>query len=189
MMNLLSMDKREEITKYLKLNNYKKALELVNELLKQEPNDFSTLSNRVLIYLKMREYELSLKDSIILTKQNPNNGKMWGRLGASLYGLDRHEDAILAYHKANELEPKEIYENMINKINKLMTNQESNKNKMNDMYEQLYKTVTSNKTLMEKMNDFEFQDKILSLQDKPFEAMKDKEIMNVVFEMMKSLTS
>jgi hypothetical protein len=40
---------------------------------------------------------------------------------------------------------------------------------------------------MEKLTDPEFQGKVLSLQNNPIEAMKDKEVMSIMSEMMKSM--
>ena len=64
----------------------------------------------------MENYEKSLEDIIETVRIKPNWGKAWGRLGASLYGLGRFEEAITAYKKAQELEPSSIYENMIYEI-------------------------------------------------------------------------
>jgi len=40
-----------------------------------------------------------------------------------------------------------------------------------------------------KLTDPEFQGKVLSLQSNPFEALKDKEVMDIMAEMMKNLNT
>ena len=66
--------------------------------------------------IKTKGFNLALKDCIRVTKLKPDWGKAWGRLGASLYGLEKYNDAMTAYVKANELDPNDIYTKMIDTI-------------------------------------------------------------------------
>jgi len=110
--------KNEGIINY---NNgkYKEASLIFSDIIKSKINVIDKsilLCNRAACYVKMENYEKSLEDIIETVRIKPNWGKAWGRLGASLYGLGRFEEAITAYKKAQELEPSSIYENMIYEI-------------------------------------------------------------------------
>jgi len=141
-------------------------------------------------YLKLKYYN-DAKENILLFINNnndKNNDQAWGILGASLYGLNKKKESLCAYNKAYELKKKKIYNIMINKINTELNNESSenmynvfSKNpKMNKLFESI---MTDNNVL----NNVSFQNKLMSLQSNPLEALKDPEIMNVMNNMIKKV--
>ena len=58
---------------------------------------------------------------------------------------------------------------------------------MGQMYLSMFSSVTENPKLMEKLFNPEFQSKILSMQTNPTEMFKDKEIMGMLIEMIKTV--
>ena len=183
------MDVKEQAKKYFAKGDYIKALKIYNKLLASNNNDYIILANRSVIYIKIGEYQLALNDLINSIKIKSDWGKTWGRLGAALYGLDELNESLLAYNKANDLDNKEIYVKMINKIsnelkgkNKQVNNTMGdlmNDEKFGQLFNNLINTVTKNKNLMDKFTNPEFQNKIMSLQDNPFSVINDREIMDI----------
>jgi len=51
----------------------------------------------------------------------------------------------------------------------------------------LFDSVISNPKIMEKLTNPEFQSKVLTMQSNPLEALKDKEVMTIMSEMMKKI--
>lgn len=183
------MDVKEQAKKYFTKGDYIKALKIYNKLLASNNNDYIILANRSVIYIKIGEYQLALNDLINSIKIKSDWGKTWGRLGAALYGLDELNESLLVYNKANDLDNKEIYVKMINKIsNELKVKNKQVNNTMGDLmndekfgqlFNNLINTVTKNKNLMDKFTNPEFQNKIMSLQDNPFSVINDREIMDI----------
>ena len=83
-----------------------------------------------------------------------------------------YKNSLVAYEKALELDNKEIYNVMIQMV--------SIKNNSFGLYFNLVNELMNNKFLMNKLEDKEFQNKILSVQNNIFDALKDKDIMNIV---------
>jgi stress-induced-phosphoprotein 1 len=156
------------------------------------------LSNRSAAYIKLERWNDALNDAVLSTKLKPDWGKAWGRLGAALYGHDKLDEALVAYNKANELEPSNIYvemieeikQNIINIKNDLFLNETKIQNpSMENLFSTMFDSVISNPKIMEKLTNPEFQSKILTLQSNPLQALKDKEVMNIMSEMMKNLNT
>lgn len=188
------MEKREQANQYFKDGEYEQAIELYTELLENNQDEPILLSNRSASYIKLEQYDLALEDAVKSTKLKPEWGKAWGRLGASLYGLEQFDESLVAYNKANELEPSEIYTQMINQIKSKMIDMkekiisETTENpKMGDLFNSVFDSVMSNPKILEKLTDPEFQSKVLSMQSNPLDAINDSEIMSIMGEMMKSL--
>lgn len=192
------MEKKDLANLNFKNGNYEQAIELYSQILEEDEFNHIILSNRSAAYIKLEQYDLALTDAINTTKIKPDSGKVWGRLGAALYGLEKFDEALVAYNKANELEPSEIYIQMMNQIKehfKIMKSKlidETNSDMIDNpqipnLFSNLFDLVTSNPKIMEKLTNPEFQSKILSLQNNTMEAMKDKEIMGIMSEMMMNL--
>jgi stress-induced-phosphoprotein 1 len=192
------MEKKDLANQHFKNGEYEQAVKLYSEILESDTENHVVLSNRSATYIKMEKYDLALEDAIKTTKLKSDCGKAWGRLGAALYGLDKMDESLVAYNKANELEPSEIYTQMIEQIKdklKNMKNKLINENlsetignpQMGNLFSNLFDSVISNPKIMEKLTDPEFQGKVLSLQNNPLDAMKDKEVMSIMSEMMKSM--
>ncbi len=207
------MDLKEQANKYFSEGEYEQAIKLYTELLDSTDltNKHIILSNRSATYVNIQEYNKALTDAVECTKLKPDWGKAWARVGAALYGLDKLDEALVAYNKANQLEPSENYQKMIGEIKDSLTNIKNQMLKnhfesttgqvgsmdntdsigsnpvMSNMFESMFNSVLSNSTIMEKLIDPDFQSKILSLQNNPMEALKDDDVMKVMNEMMKNI--
>jgi stress-induced-phosphoprotein 1 len=107
------MDKKEQANNYFKEGKYEEAIKTYSEILDEDPENHLILSNRSATYIKMEKYDESLIDAVKCTKLKPDYGKVWGRLGGALHGQGKYDDALVAYNKANESEPNEVYVKMI----------------------------------------------------------------------------
>jgi tetratricopeptide (TPR) repeat protein len=178
------MDKKDKANQSLKNGNYEQAIELYNEILEYDKDNYNILANRSLAYIKLKKYDLALIDTVNVTKVKPESGKAWGRLGAALFGLERFSESNVAYCKANELEPQDIYKEMIeqikNKISKVS-------NEPVNLFSNLFDSIMTNLKITEKITDTNFQNKVMSLQNNPMEAIKDKEIMEIMNEIFSGL--
>jgi stress-induced-phosphoprotein 1 len=190
--------KKEQANNYFKEKNYEEAIKLYSEILDEDQDNYLVLSNRSASYIKLGQYSKGLSDATRCTKLKPEWGKAWGRLGGALHGQGKYNDALVAYNKANELEPSEIYQKMIveikDKINGFKCSlqnegipEEIKNFPMGQMYLSMFSSVTENPKLMEKLFNPEFQSKILSMQTNPTEMFKDKEIMGMLIEMIKGI--
>lgn len=173
---------------------YKKAIQEYSYLLTNpelgEQLTYNTLSNRSAAYIKIGEYSLAVNDCIKVLEHNPQSAKAWGRLGASLYGLNKKEESLKSYKKAHELEKQEIYLTMIKKIEleNIKLNDTFFKVPMvNDLSTNLIKTIMNDSSLMNKLLDPKFQEKVLSFENNPLEAFKDNDIMEVMKTMMMNI--
>lgn len=192
------MDEKEQANTYFKEGKYNEALEIYNNLINNDSNNYLLLSNRSATFIKLEQFDEALIDAANCTKLKPDWGKAWGRLGAALYGLDKFDDALVSYNKANELEPSEIYEKMIseikskfNNIKSILVNEglpEAVKNsEMGNLFANMFDTVIDNPKIFEKLTDPTFQSKVISMQTNPMDALKDKEVMGIMMEMMKTM--
>jgi len=182
---------------------YNESIETYTKLIEDSDNNniIKLLSNRCACYLKLEKYEDATKDAVQALKLEQTNAKLWGRLGASLYGSNNLEESLSAYKKAYELDNKNIYKAMISeiemkleKIKDLLTEcsyedlalDESNSDQ-NNLMSKMFSSVLTNQSIVDKLSNPEFQSKLLAMQDNPFEALNDKDIMSVMSEMMKGL--
>ena len=193
----------ETANNYFKQGQYEDAIKIYTTLLEQDGDDCKILSNRCLSYIKLGDYKLSLTDAISVVRLQPESAKGWGRLGASLYGVNRFEEAITAYSKAYELEPLEMYSEMVQEINtkiikvkktvlknsllnKMKEGSEPVNNLFSSMFGKMLESVTTNQKLMDKLSNSDFQNKVLSMESTPFSALNDTEVTDVLMEMLKS---
>jgi stress-induced-phosphoprotein 1 len=205
-------DKKSPVTKELgnqcfKEKKYLEAIEVYRQILdsyneNKENNDTSDkhiiLSNRAAAYIKEEMWDEALRDAINSIEIKSDSGKAWGRLGAALFGQGKLDEALAAYNKANKLEPSTIYTEMIEKIkqnckeiNNMVSNEfigcmQNPSIEKEDLFNKMIDSVISNPQILEKLNNPEFQNKLLSFQSKPLEALKDKELMDIMTEMMKN---
>ena len=192
------MDTKEQANNYFKEGKYDEAIVLYSKILDEDEDNHLVLSNRSATYIKMGKYDEAIVDAARCTKLKPEWGKSWGRLGAALHGQCNYDDALVAYNKANELEPSEVYEKMIVEIkerfNELKTKlmneslpKELKNYQMGDMFSTMFDTVLENPNIIEKLTNPAFQSKVLSMQTNPIEALKDQEVMDMMMEMMKGI--
>ena len=189
---------KEKANEHYVENNYNEAVNIYTQLLEWEPENYMVLANRSAAYIKLKKWNEALNDAVMSTKLKPDWGKAWGRLGAALYGQDKLDEALVAYNKANELEPSNIYVEMIDEIkqniisikNNLFSKESKSQNSsMENLFSTMFDSVISNPKIMEKLTNPEFQNKVLMMQSNPLQALNDKEVMNVMSDMMKNLNT
>ena len=158
------------------------------------------LLNRCLCFLKIKQYNNAFNDALKAIDINDNYSKSWGYLGASLYGLNKLEDSLIAYNKAYELSENknDIYLKMINDLKKKLINKKDlmlnkklskkiNNTQIEGLFNSLYSSIITNPEIIEKLNDSNFQLKILNYHNKPEDALKDDDILNIMNNLIKSL--
>lgn len=189
---------KEKANEYYVVGFYNEAVNIYTQLLEWEPENYMVLSNRSAAYIKLEKWNEALNDAVMSTKLKPDWGKAWGRLGAALYGQDKLDEALVAYNKANELESSNIYVEMIEEIkqnmisikNNLFLNDPKAQNpSMENLFSTMFDSVISNPKIMEKLTNPEFQNKVLTMQSNPLQALKDQEVMTIMSEMMKKLNT
>jgi tetratricopeptide (TPR) repeat protein len=155
--------------------NYLESIKIYTRLIDSNPNDFRYYTNRSLAYFKLDNYDMCLKDCIKTIRLNPLYGKGWGRLAATLNKLYKYDESITAYKKAQELEPNDIYVNMIIHL--------QNKIKMNELksdpklLSDLFSITMNNLSTVNKLMDKDFQNKIF---EDPNILMNDTDLVNLM---------
>jgi stress-induced-phosphoprotein 1 len=170
-----------------KVGNYVDAVKIYTHILEDGLN-LNVMANRCASNIKLACYSDALVDAIEITKLKPGCSKSWGRLGASLYGLNKMNESLTAYTKAydlalqNNLDTAKMYLNMIKHLSstRVITSKILDINMLNDMFEM----VISNQKILDKLSNSDFQNKVLSFQTNPLGALKDHEIMDVLSELM-----
>lgn len=181
------MDAKTIADQNYKIGNYADAVKIYTHILK-DVLDLNVMANRCASNIKLGCYSDALPDAIEITRLKPDCSKAWGRLGASLYGLNKMNEALTAYGKAydlaiqNNLETSKIYLNMMQQL----SSSEGMVPKMPDinMVGDMFKMVMTNQKLLDKLSNSDFQNKVLSFQTNPLGALKDHEIMDVLSEIM-----
>ena len=157
------------------------------------------LFNRCLCYLLLKKYNNAFNDALKITENNNISAKAWGYLGASLYGLNIYEEAIIAYNKAYDLsinqQNNDIYLQMINDLKnqlflkknlklKNILSKKINNPQLEEIFNNLYNTIITNPKIINKFTDSNFQTKLLNFQNKPEDALKDTEISGIINDLI-----
>lgn len=173
------MNKKSLADNYFKCTKYVESLDIYNEILIDDANNFNILLNRSLVHLKLKKYNNALLDAINCIKHNTSWAKAWGRLGNTLHAQNNYKDAIKAYQKSYDLEPNPNYIKMINKLkNKNLSSLQNN------LLTSLFATTLNDTELLKKLINPKFQEKVFSMQKNPINMLKDDEIMDVMAEFM-----
>lgn len=173
---------------------YTEALQAYTEILSSHPKNkeiHRIYSNRSATYISLENYNEALEDAIKCTSLNPDWPNAWARLGKALVCLERFQDAITVYRKANELHTNhENYNKHIDGIlSKLQENlqeglpkeiQESN---MVDVFSSIIK----NPLILEAIMNPAIQQKVFAMRSNPMEALNDPDILGVMINMMSVL--
>ncbi|MFX1293152.1 MAG: tetratricopeptide repeat protein [Promethearchaeota archaeon] len=94
---------------YFKTQNYEAGLEVIDEVIKEYPDDKNLLNNKVLILGKLKRAEEAIETAERLLNVDPNNGNSYDRYGEVLKDLGIYAEAIEKFEKAIELDPKGWY--------------------------------------------------------------------------------
>jgi tetratricopeptide (TPR) repeat protein len=175
---------KEDANNFMKKGKYNSAINIYTKLIERDNINHILYSNRSVAYMKLNQYKHALKDSIKTTKLAPEWAKGWGRLGASLYKLNRIEQSHTAYLKAYELDNNELYHNMIKLTNQSDSNH--SETNMDDLITNMMDNVMANSKIMNKISNPDFQKKVMAMQSTPFMALKDNDIMDVISMMIGS---
>lgn len=126
-------------------------------------------------------------------KNNPNNSLLWQDLGDLLCDDNRLIKALKCYKRANELTPCDSLQKKILRLEEELdidTEDEDEEEMINTEEilgihsESFFNLVLENSVIKEKLNNPEFQQKILNNESNPNIMFEDNEIMTVMKEMM-----
>ena len=87
---------------------YDKALERINSVLKERPNDHTALNIRAEVRSKLRQHKEASADAELSCKLNYNCGKSHFRRGLCYLDIGKLNDAIDAFQVCLEVEPDNI---------------------------------------------------------------------------------
>ncbi|MFX1494038.1 MAG: tetratricopeptide repeat protein [Promethearchaeota archaeon] len=94
---------------YFKNQNYEAGLEVIDEVIKEHPDDKKLLNNKVLLLVKLDRVEEAIETAEILIKVDPEDGNSYDTYGEALKELGKYTEAIEKFEKAIELDPKGWY--------------------------------------------------------------------------------
>ena len=92
---------------FIAANKPEKALECYSKAINLDPSNAIYFSNRAAAYSMMGDHFNALEDAKQSCKLNPNYSKAYNRLGKAHLALGEPEEAIIAFTKALELDPKD----------------------------------------------------------------------------------
>lgn len=182
---------------------YEKAITYYKKAIKHFKEDAEIYYIISGTYIKMQEAELALEYAIKSTKVDPNFAKGWHRLGISLLLLDEKEKALIAYKKSYELDPtedlnKKLMDNLIEELNSTEEEDEEeeevnsgipninfDKEKLGPFYDMLL----NSEKIKEKLNDINFQQKLLSNRETPYVLFNDPDMMEIMEEFLKNMNN
>ncbi len=90
---------------FFKSKEYARAIEAYNGALIGMPEEAAIYSNRSVCYMREKEYEKSLADAEVCIRLMPEWAKGWYRYGQTLMFMEKYEDSVAYFKKANELDP------------------------------------------------------------------------------------
>jgi hypothetical protein len=110
---------------------------------------------------------------------------MFSELVLEVVRLNPHQFEFL-YHQ-DQLNRQDQFQNLDMDGNLVEQFKNLGNNSLGNLFNNLCNSVFANPNLLEKLNNQDFQNKVLSLQSNPFEAIKDPEILGIMGEMMKGV--
>lgn len=180
-------------------NKLNKALENYTKALTFE-NNYKVYLNRCLTHYELKNYKDALSDAINATRLEPTYAKAWGRVGSCLLMLNKKEQATIAFKKASDLDPtnekfKELSSFFLEKKDETEDDTEDETedkldaiNKYLPKINTIFSSLLSNKELINKLSQTDFQSKMLSYQNKnPMEILQDKEMIQLVRNIMNNV--
>lgn len=93
---------------FIAANKPEEAVECYSKAIKIDPSNAIYFSNRAAAYSMMGEHFKALEDAKQSCKLNPSYSKAYNRLGKAHLALGEPEEAVIAFEKALELEPKDV---------------------------------------------------------------------------------
>lgn len=89
-----------EALKFIRLENYTEALNLLNQAVEKDPENDTTWNNISLCYDAIGEYQLALEAAQKAVNLGDENAVEYSNLGNAYFDLGNIEDAKLAYEKS-----------------------------------------------------------------------------------------
>lgn len=93
---------------FIAANKPEEAVECYSNAIKIDSSNAIYFSNRAAAYSMMDEHFKALEDAKQSSKLNPSYSKAYNRLGKAHLALGEPEEAVVAFEKALELEPKDV---------------------------------------------------------------------------------
>jgi small glutamine-rich tetratricopeptide repeat-containing protein alpha len=93
---------------FIAANKPEEAIECYSKAIKIDPSNAIYFSNRAAAYSMIGEHFKALEDAKQSCKLNPSYSKAYNRLGKAHLALGEPEEAVVAFEKALELEPKDV---------------------------------------------------------------------------------
>ena len=90
-------------TALISLNKLQEAIDQVDEILKQEPDNHHHRNLKAATYLRMSAFAEAAAEYEIMLKAAPNQPGAWMSYGHALKAIGRQQDAVAAYRKAATL--------------------------------------------------------------------------------------
>jgi tetratricopeptide (TPR) repeat protein len=94
---------------YFKSQNYETGLEIIEDVIKEYPDDKKLLNNKALILVKLNRTEEAIETVKRLINIDPDDGNSFDTYGEVLKDLGKYAEAIENFEKAIELDPKGWY--------------------------------------------------------------------------------
>lgn len=94
---------------YFKTQNYEAGLKVIDEVIKEYPDDKKLLNNKVLILVKLKKADEAIETAEILLNVDPDDGNSYDTYGEVLKDLGKYVEAIEKFEKAINLDPKGWY--------------------------------------------------------------------------------
>lgn len=182
--------------------NYEKAIECFNKAIVKSNNNIDDIYHFIsLSYQKKKEFNNSIKYIISSIKIDPNNSKYWIILGELLDDIKKYEKSIIAYKRAVELNPNNIIDSIITRIQILEEINKTDSEDSDDDFDnnevylnhiekntleyKLFNNIKNNKHILEKLNNKHIQNKLLNKDKNPFELFNDNDILNLMKDLYK----
>nr|QFG74757.1 MAG: hypothetical protein [Megaviridae environmental sample] len=175
-------------------NNLVEALNSYTESLKTNEKDkYITYRNIAIVHQNETNFNEALSNIKISLKENSNEASSWNLLAEILFKLNRHDEANVALSQANNLKlnnsdtesdndsDNEIKQEDIKNDDNLSDEKIKNYD-LSDKNE-LFKKFMSNSVLSEKLQNENFQKKVLENKNNPFAIFQDPEMMDMMKEM------
>jgi tetratricopeptide (TPR) repeat protein len=200
------MDQKLLGDELLNNNKFTEAIEQYTVALdnNNDENKYKLYLNRCLANYKLEKYDDALSDAVLATKLNSDNAKAWGRVGSCLLVLNRNKEAQIAFQTAFDLDKTNESYRMLSKnvddedTEDEMDNLEKTFNNINlnsilnnspeNMISNIFSNIISNESLITKLSEPEFQKTLVSYEKNPLNALKDKELMILMNDLLKTFT-
>ena len=103
--NILTKELKKKINKLIDIKNYKGALVMIDDILRQDPNNIDGLSIKISIFGLDNRYKDALKVVKLALKNSPKDYTLWHKKGISLYYLGRYPEALDSFEKCLKIKP------------------------------------------------------------------------------------